>query len=84
MKTHRFVLALVLAIFVLPLLGKAQETEIERPPPPASDDLEKDANHDGVPDGWYNARDAVYESRGGKVGPHFIRFECQERAGPRG
>ncbi|MGO9600972.1 MAG: hypothetical protein ACLP7Q_23570 [Isosphaeraceae bacterium] len=63
-------------------VARSQEPEIERPAPPAADGFESDTNGDGVPDGWYNARDAAYESRGGKVGPHFIRFECQERGRP--
>src|SRR5207302_7960962 len=48
---------------------------IERTGPPALDDMESDANQDGVPDGWYNARDAVWMGEGGYVGPHFVRFQ---------
>ena len=44
--------------------------------------MEKDANKDGVPDGWYNARDAIWEAKGGAVGPHFVRFECTRRGRP--
>ncbi|MGC8641329.1 MAG: hypothetical protein ACP5XB_15805, partial [Isosphaeraceae bacterium] len=68
----------------LPLgaLAQDQEPEIERPGPPAVDDLETDANHDGVPDGWYNARDAIWEARGGVAGPHFVRFESPNRGRP--
>ncbi len=60
----------------------AQEPEIERPGPPALDNLEHDTNKDGVPDGWYNARDAVYQSRGGIVGPHFVRIAATQRGRP--
>ena len=56
-------------------------TLIERPGPPALDDLETDANKDGIPDGWYNARDVSWVAEGGVVGPHFLRFELR-RAGP--
>ena len=59
-----------------------QEPEIERAGPPAVDDLEKDANGDGVPDGWYNARDAIWEAKGGVAGPHFIRFDSPHRGRP--
>jgi hypothetical protein len=75
-------IALGLALVLCGLLAQGQEPEIDRPAPPAADDFESDSNGDGIPDGWYNARDAVYESRGGKVGPHFIRFECKGRGRP--
>src|SRR5262249_38917303 len=48
---------------------------IERPAPPALEDFETDANNDGVPDGWYNLRDAKIVAEGGVVGPHFLKFE---------
>ena len=51
-----------------------EELELERRPP-ALDDLETDANRDGIPDGWYNARDVRLMDEGGAVGPHFVRFE---------
>ncbi|MFI5457121.1 MAG: hypothetical protein ACHRXM_16875 [Isosphaerales bacterium] len=54
----------------------AQEELIERSGPPALDNMEVDANKDGVPDGWYNARDAKIMTEGGAVGPHFVRLEC--------
>jgi hypothetical protein len=74
--------ALVLAPFWWSVDARAQEDEIERPAPPAVDDLEKDTNHDGIPDGWYNARDAIWEAKGGVAGPHFIRFEGPRRGRP--
>src|SRR5262249_44663149 len=40
------------------------------------DDLETDANKDGVPDGWYNARDVSWVAEGGAIGPHFLRFRA--------
>ncbi len=69
-----------LAVLASPAL--AQEPEIERPGPPAVDDLELDANKDGIPDGWYNARDAIREAKGGIVGPHYVRFACTQRGRP--
>ena len=72
---HR-VASVVLASFVLAgLCGigwrscLAQEELIDRPGPPPVDDLETDENKDGVPDGWYNARDAKWMAEGGAVGP---------------
>jgi hypothetical protein len=62
--------------------GKSQDSLIQRPGPPARDDLESDENRDGVPDGWYNARDARLMSEGGKVGPRFVRLECNRPGRP--
>ena len=40
-------------------MSSVGQEELSRTPrPPALDDMETDANGDGVPDGWYNARDA--------------------------
>ena len=61
-----------------------QDELIERTGPPALDDLETDANKDGVPDGWYNARDVSWVAEGGAIGPHFLRFAATPRAGRRG
>jgi hypothetical protein len=62
----------------------AQDELIERPGPPAVDNLEADENNDGLPDGWYNARDAKWISEGGApdAGPHFVRFECKDPGRP--
>ena len=60
----------------------AQEELIERPGPPPVDDLETDENKDGIPDGWYNARDAKWMTEGGAAGPHFVRFECTQPGRP--
>jgi len=62
----------------------AQEELIVRPGPPAFDNLETDANKDGLPDGWYNARDVKWMTEGGApgVGPHFVRFECNQTGRP--
>ncbi len=65
----------------LRVLGQ-QEALIERPGPPATDNLEIDANKDGVPDGWYNARDIQWLSEGGAAGPHFVRFESTKPGRP--
>lgn len=71
-------LALILAF--LPRPSAAQDDElVVRPGPPAKEDFETDADGDGVPDGWYNFRDAKL-ARGGVVGPTCLRFENQ-RAG---
>ncbi len=60
----------------------AQDELIERPGPPPVDDLESDENKDGIPDAWYNARDARYMAEGGAAGPHFVRFECSQPGRP--
>ena len=62
----------------------AQEELIERPGPPSVDNLEVDENKDGLPDGWYNARDAKWVTEGGAPGsgPHFVRFECKDPGRP--
>jgi hypothetical protein len=62
----------------------AQEELIERAPPPAVDNLEVDENKDGVPDGWYNARDAQWMEEGGApgMGPHYVRFQCTKPGRP--
>ncbi len=49
MKNAATFLLLALAFLASPAM--AQEPEIERPGPPAVDDLEQDANKDGIPDG---------------------------------
>ena len=58
------------------------EPGIERPDPPALDDFETDKNHDGVPDGWYNARDFKLMEKGGVVGDHCLRFEVHKPGRP--
>ena len=76
-------LVLAGAIAIVDSNAMAQEELVVRTPPPALDDLETDANHDGLPDGWYNARNATWMSeRGAPAGPHFVRFECSEPGGP--
>jgi hypothetical protein len=87
MSGHRVVRLLLAAVFAgaWGMAGRpaaAQEELIERTGPPALDDLETDANKDGVPDGWYNARDAAWMAEGGKVGPHFVRCECDRPGRP--
>jgi hypothetical protein len=69
------VVGLALAAAGLPPRARAEEPAIERPPPPALEDFETDANNDGVPDGWYNLRDARLVAEGGVIGPRFLRFE---------
>jgi hypothetical protein len=62
----------------------AQDDLIERIGPPPVDNLETDENKDGLPDSWYNARDARWMEEGGApgAGPHFIRFECTQPGRP--
>jgi len=83
-KTTTLSLPLAILLAWASAAAAAQEPagEILRPPPPARDDLELDANGDGVPDGWYNARDAAIEATGGAAGPHFLRFSCERRGRP--
>ena len=79
------VLAVVMALGAVSGAGRSlqgQEVEIERPGPPALDDFESDKNKDGVPDGWYNLRDAKLVAKGGVVGPHCLRFECHKPGRP--
>ena len=35
-----------------------------------------------MPDGWYNASDAKLVSEGGRIGPHFVRFERSQPGPP--
>jgi hypothetical protein len=77
----------VVLVFSLPALeraGAAQvpELEVDRPAPPALDEMEHDENKDGVPDGWYNLRDARIVAEGGAAGPHFVRFETSKPGRP--
>ena len=81
--THRAG-SIVLAVFVFvsaselcpsSCSAQEQEDELSKTPPPALDDMETDANRDGIPDGWYNARDVRLMDEGGAVRPHFVRFE---------
>ena len=82
---HRLGL-LGLALFVLAGMmelacpqSRRQEELIVRPGPPAVDNLETDANNDGIPDGWYNARDVKWMNEGGAAGPHFVRFDVRRK-----
>ena len=78
-------IGLVLAVGLVAAPGRscqAQSTpEIVRTPPPPRDDLEADDNGDGVPDGWYNARDVAIETKGGAVGPPFPPVQLRKRRG---
>ncbi len=64
---------LVLSGIVAPVLGQ-ESPLVVRPGPPALEDFETDEDSDGVPDGWYNLRDAKLVP-GGVVGPRCLRFE---------
>ena len=58
------------------------EQLIERTGPPELDELETDANKDGIPDGWYNARDVSWVGKDGRIGPHFLRFQANAPGRP--
>jgi hypothetical protein len=77
--------AFLSTLAVLLLLGGtellAQEHLIFRTPPPPVEDFETDSDKDGIPDGWYNLRDATLV-KGGKVGPTCLRFENAKRGRP--
>jgi hypothetical protein len=64
------------------VFAQQAEPEIERPEPPARDDFESDKNNDGVPDGWYNLRDARIVTEGGIAGPKFVKFESVHAGRP--
>jgi len=83
----RLLPAAVAAVFLcLSPCGRAWSQEADdlvvRPEPPALEDFENDKNKDGVPDGWYNLRDAKFVNEGGVTGPRFIRFECARPGRP--
>jgi hypothetical protein len=63
-----------LGLFLACLIPMQEPALVVRPGPPALDDLESDADGDGIPDGWYNLRDATHEASGGVVGPACLRF----------
>lgn len=81
-KVVRFWALSVLSLIALGPWVVGQEEDFERPAPPALDDFEGDKNKDGIPDGWYNARDVVLVSEGGKVGPHCLKFEVRKPGRP--
>ncbi|SIN83182.1 hypothetical protein SAMN05444166_1163 [Singulisphaera sp. GP187] len=81
-KVVRFWVLGVLSLIAFGPWVVGQEEELERPAPPALDDFEGDTNKDGVPDGWYNARDVVLIAEGGKVGPHYLKFEVRKPGRP--
>ena len=63
--------------------GRAQEPPlVVRPEPAPRDDLELDADGDGIPDGWYNLRDVTWEAEGGVRGPHMLRFQNDKPGRP--
>jgi hypothetical protein len=60
---------------------RSQEIEVERPGPTPLETFETDADGDGVPDGWYNLRDArMVEGGVGPAKSRCLRFE-NARAG---
>ncbi len=57
--------------------ASAQGPELIRPGPPAVDRLEVDEDGDGVPDGWYNLRDARHAEGGPGGSGRMLKFECE-------
>ncbi len=76
------VICLVILVVGLDHARAQDEPLIERPPPPTFDDFETDLNKDGIPDGWYNARELTYIADEGKTGPHFVRFQADKPGRP--
>src|SRR4029079_13060103 len=56
------------------LVDGACGRDLANPGPRFVEDFESDADGDGVPDGWYNLRDARIV-QGGTVGPRALRFD---------
>ncbi len=69
---------------VAPAFGQEPDPDryLVRPAPPALDDFEHDENKDGLPDGWYNARDVKVMTEGGAVKPHYLKFESAKVGRP--
>ncbi len=75
--------ALLLALAASALV-RAQEADDPRPrdPLPRVETFEDDADEDGVPDGWYNLRDARLVSGGVSPGRTCLRFENEKPGRP--
>lgn len=68
----------LLGLALVPLAAPGQGTPGDRTTPPPVEDFETDSDKDGVPDGWYNLRDARLVPGGpASLGPggHCLRFE---------
>jgi hypothetical protein len=74
----------VLACLLMgPFAAEAQDAPlVVRPEPTPRDDLEVDSDGDGIPDAWYNLRDATWEPEGGVRGPHLLRFRNDKPGRP--
>ena len=72
--------ALCVALFTA-RVGAQKPELVVRPPPSPLEDFETDSDGDGVPDLWYNLRDARL-AQGGKIGPTCMRFECDKPGRP--
>ncbi len=59
-----------------------QESLIDRPEAPRREDFETDSDGDGVPDLWYNRRDAALVDDDGVDGATFLRFEAAKPSRP--
>jgi hypothetical protein len=71
-----------LALAVTSHWASAQDDGIDRPGPPAKDSFETDDNGDGVPDGWYNLRDAKLVDGGPSDRGKCFRFEVDKPGRP--
>ncbi len=66
---------LVLILCVVHTKAQAQPPLVVRPGPPPLENFGTDTDGDGIPDAWYNMRDAELVPTGGLVGSAFLRFE---------
>ncbi len=84
MRTAARLLLAAVAAVLLASPGFAQNSDdlVERPAPQPLDEFESDQNKDGVPDGWYNLRDARLVDEGGVIGPRYLKFECTKPGRP--
>jgi hypothetical protein len=73
--------ARLLLLAWLSLAAPAALAQAPKAGPPPLEDFETDADKDGVPDGWYNLRDAKLV-KGGVVGPTCLRFEIDRPSRP--
>ena len=85
-RTARLITPVLVWLWILsliPLSGlRAQPPTDPRHGPPARETFETDANGDGVPDGWYNLRDAQVVD-GGRIGAgRMLRFHAERPSRP--
>lgn len=83
MRNPKILAALLLSLSTLPA-AVAQDEDDPRPrdPMPRLETFEDDADGDGVPDGWYNLRDARMVPGGIAPGKTCLRFENEKPGRP--